>query len=64
MRHEVCIASSVNDGCHSGETGSRLGVRVKEHRHNLKQGLMEKSELAQHAYEERFQICWKEAKVL
>jgi hypothetical protein len=28
------------------------------------QGLLEKSELAQHAYEEGHKICWNEAKVL
>jgi hypothetical protein len=31
---------------------------------NLTQGLIEKSKLAQHAYEEGHKICWKEAKVL
>jgi hypothetical protein len=31
---------------------------------NLTQDLLEKSELAEHAYEEKHKICWKEAKVL
>jgi hypothetical protein len=31
---------------------------------NLRQGLLEKSKLAQHAYEEGHKICWKGAKVL
>jgi hypothetical protein len=34
------------------ETGRPLAVRLPEHRHNLKEGLLEKSKLAQHAYEE------------
>jgi hypothetical protein len=39
-------------------------VRIKEHKYNLTQGLLEKSKLAQHAYEESHRICWKEAKLL
>jgi hypothetical protein len=39
-------------------------LRIKEHKHNLIQGLLEKSKLAQHAYEEGHKICWSEAKVL
>jgi hypothetical protein len=37
-----------------GETGRTLAVRLHEHtcRHNFKAGLLEKSKLAQHAYEE------------
>jgi hypothetical protein len=33
------------------------------HKYNLTQGLLAKSELAQHVYEGH-EICWKEAKVL
>jgi hypothetical protein len=40
-----------------------LEVRIKEHKYNLTQGLLEKSKLAQHSYEGH-RICWKEAKVL
>jgi hypothetical protein len=36
---------------------------MKEHKYNLTQGLIEKSKLAQHAYEGH-EICWNEAKVL
>jgi hypothetical protein len=39
-----------------------LEVRIKEHKHNLKQGLLEKSKLAQDAYEEGHRIKWNEAK--
>jgi hypothetical protein len=35
-----------------GKTGRPLGVQLREHRHNLKEGLLEKSKLAQHTYEE------------
>jgi hypothetical protein len=41
-----------------------MEVRIKEHKYNLTQGLLEKSKCAQHAYEEGHKICWKDAKVL
>jgi hypothetical protein len=41
-----------------------LGVRIKEHKRNLKQGLLEKSKLAQHAYGEGHRIKWDEAKAV
>jgi predicted GIY-YIG superfamily endonuclease len=50
--------------CYIGETSRPLEVRIKEHKYNLTQGLLEKSKLAQHAYEEGHRIRWKEAKVL
>jgi hypothetical protein len=34
-----------------GETGRPLAVGLCEYRHNLKKDLLEKSKLAQHAYE-------------
>jgi hypothetical protein len=37
---------------YTGETGRPLAVRLREHRHNLKDGLLEKSKLAYHAHEE------------
>jgi hypothetical protein len=45
--------------CYFGETSRPLQVRIKEHKYNLTQGLLEKSKLAQHAYEEGHRICWK-----
>jgi hypothetical protein len=39
-------------------------VRIKEQKYDLTQGLLEKSKLAEHVYEERQRICWNEAKVL
>jgi hypothetical protein len=44
-----------------GEPGRPLAV--KEHRHNVKNGLLEKSKLAQLAFEEDHQAAWNEAKV-
>jgi predicted GIY-YIG superfamily endonuclease len=47
-----------------GETGRPLAVRLREHRHNLQQGLLEKSKLVEHAYEEGHRIGWDEARIL
>jgi predicted GIY-YIG superfamily endonuclease len=47
-----------------GETSRPLAVRLREHRHNLQQGLLEKSKLAQHAYEEDHRVGWDDARVL
>jgi hypothetical protein len=35
-----------------GETGRPLAVLLREHRQNIKEGLLEKSQLAQYAHEE------------
>jgi hypothetical protein len=50
--------------CYIGETSRLLKVRIKEHRYNLIEGLLEEPKLAQHAYEEGHKICWNEVKVL
>jgi hypothetical protein len=39
-------------------------VWLHEHRHNLKEGLLEKSKLAQNAYEEGHGVGWDEARIL
>jgi hypothetical protein len=39
-------------------------MRLHEHRHNLKQGLLEKSKLAKHAYEEGHKVGWDQARIL
>jgi hypothetical protein len=39
-------------------------VRLREHRHNLKEGLLEKSKLAQHAYKEGRKVGWDKARIL
>jgi hypothetical protein len=49
---------------YSGETGRPLAVRLREHRHSLKEGLLEKSKFAQHAYEEGQRVAWDEARIL
>jgi hypothetical protein len=41
-----------------GETGRRLAMRPREHRHSLKEGLLDRSKLAQHAYEEGHRVGW------
>jgi predicted GIY-YIG superfamily endonuclease len=50
--------------CYIGETSRPLEVRIKEHKYNLTQGMLEKSKLAQHSCEEDHRIFWNEAKVL
>jgi hypothetical protein len=58
---------SIPCGCgrrYIGEMSRPLEVRIKEHKYNLTQGMLEKSKLAQHSYEEDHRICWDEAKVL
>jgi hypothetical protein len=42
-----------------GETSRPLEVRIKEHKYNPTQGLLEISKLAQHASEESHTIYWK-----
>jgi hypothetical protein len=49
---------------YNGETDRPLAVRLREHRHNLYQGLLEKSKLAQHAYEEGHRVDWGDARIL
>jgi hypothetical protein len=60
----VCTVFLMIVGDVSGGTGKPLEVHIKEHRYNLKQGLLQKSKSAQQAYKEGNQICWKEATVL
>ena len=48
-----------------GQTDRSLAVRLREHRHNLKEkGLLEKSKLAQHAFEEDHRVDWDKTRVL
>jgi hypothetical protein len=46
------------------ETGRPLAVRLREYRHNLKEVILEKSELAQRAYEEGHRVGRNEARIL
>jgi hypothetical protein len=50
--------------CYIGETSRLLEVLIKGHKYKLIEGLLGKSKLAQHAYEDGHKICWNEAKVL
>jgi hypothetical protein len=50
--------------CECGETGSSLAMQLHEYRHNLKEGLLEKSKLAQHAYKEGHRVIWDVARIL
>jgi hypothetical protein len=47
-----------------GETGRPLAVRLREHWHNLKKDLLEKSRLGKHAYEEGHREGWDETRIL
>jgi hypothetical protein len=47
-----------------GETGRPLSVRLREHGHNLKEGHLEISKLAQHAFEDGHRVDWNEARIL
>jgi hypothetical protein len=47
-----------------GETGRPLSVRIREHKLNLHNGLLDKSKLARHAFQEDQQISWNEANIL
>jgi hypothetical protein len=46
------------------ETGRPLAVRLREHRHNLKEGLIEKCKLAQHAFEKYHTVDWDKVRIL
>jgi hypothetical protein len=47
-----------------GETGRPLAVRLRECRHSLKESHLEKSKLAEYAYEEGHSVGWDEARGL
>jgi predicted GIY-YIG superfamily endonuclease len=47
-----------------GETGRPLSVRLREHKHILKEGLLDRSRLAQHAYDEDHKVDWEGAGIL
>jgi hypothetical protein len=47
-----------------GDTGRQIVVRLREHRHNLREGLLEKSKWPQHAYEEGHRVAWDETRIL
>jgi hypothetical protein len=62
--HSASAVFPVNGGSYTGETGRPLAVWLREHRHNLQQGLLEKSKLPQHAYEEGHRIGLDDDRIL
>jgi hypothetical protein len=63
MTKSVCSIPCECDSSSTEETGRPLTVRLLEHRHNLKEGLLEKSKLVQDAYEEGHRVGWDEARI-
>jgi hypothetical protein len=53
----------VNAGEDIGDTSRPLEVRIKGNKHNLQQGLLQKSKFS-HLYEEDHRIKWDEAKAI
>ena len=49
---------------YTGETRQRLETRLKEYRDACERGTMEKSAIAEHAWENRHPIDWEETTVL
>jgi hypothetical protein len=49
---------------YSGESSRSLAMRLIKHRHNFQQGLLDKSKLVQHSYEEGKRVIWDEASIL
>jgi predicted GIY-YIG superfamily endonuclease len=47
-----------------GKPGRPLAMRLREHKHNLRDGLLEKSKLAHYSYEEGHRVGWDEARIL
>jgi hypothetical protein len=46
------------------EASKPLGVRLREHRHNLKEDVLEKTKSSQHIYEEGSRVGWDEGRIL
>jgi hypothetical protein len=49
---------------YSDETGIPLAIHLREHRHSLKEGLLEELCLSQHAYEEGQRVGLHDARIL
>jgi hypothetical protein len=63
----ACCVYSIPCECgrsYIGETGRPLAVQNHELRHNLREGLLQKSKLTQHAYGEGHRVSWDEARIL
>jgi hypothetical protein len=59
----VSIAFPVNVAEAALANQADLAVQFHEHRYSLKEGLLEKSKLAQHAYEEDHRVGCNEARI-
>jgi len=46
------------------ETGKSLGVRIKGHKRNIRQGYSDRSKLATHVLEEGHQVDWNQTDIL
>jgi predicted GIY-YIG superfamily endonuclease len=66
LQSKQCVYTIPCDcgGCYIGETDRPLQVRIKEHKYSRTQDLFQKSNSAEHAYEEAHQLCWNEATAL
>jgi hypothetical protein len=60
---EVILSASLSVCVLNRWTGF-LKFTLREHRHNLKEGLLEKSKLPQYTYEEGHRVDWDEARIL
>jgi hypothetical protein len=60
----VCRITCESGRSTIGETGRSLAVLLREDRHNLKEGLKEKSKWAQYAYEEGHSVDLDKARIL
>jgi hypothetical protein len=64
MERCICSIPCECDRSCFDKTGRPLAMLLHEHGHSLKEGLQEKSKLAQHAYEEGRRVVWDEARIL
>ena len=58
-----CIPCSCGQ-VYGGETRQRLEMRLKEHWDAYERGMMEKSAVAEHAWENHHPMCWEETTVV
>lgn len=47
-----------------GETKRPLNIRIKEHKNNVRLGLVDKSKIAEHIWSENHKFNWEEAKII
>jgi hypothetical protein len=64
MAQCVCNILCDCDRSYIGKTGRPIAVQLRENRHNLKEGLLEKLKLVKRACEEGHMVGWDEARIL